>query len=86
MSDQNPVTNSFGVTTGTANAVQFPDNTAKRLKIKVSHLGVAGFVGAFGAATFPMTAGTDTEWFEADNLNDLWYKGTGAFFHYWVQS
>lgn len=86
MSDQNPVTNSFGTATGTTNAVQFPDNISRRLKIKVSHLGVAGWVGAFGAATFPMSAGSDTEWVESDNLSDFWYKGTGAFFHYWIQS
>ena len=81
-----PSSNGFGVATGTANPVALPDINIQRLLIKVSPLGVIGWIGSYGNATFPIAAGSQTDWIEADNLSDFFYRGTGAYFHYWYQN
>lgn len=78
--------NSFGVVTGTASAVAFPSLNSRQLRIKNHAGGVIGFIGAYGVATYPLSSGDDTGWFDENDSGQIFYRGTGTFFSYWVQN
>jgi hypothetical protein len=78
--------NSFGVVTGTSTALAFPSINSRQLRIKNHPAGVIGFIGAYGSATYPLASGDDTGWFEENNSGEIFYRGTGAYFSYWLQN
>jgi hypothetical protein len=80
-----PSNNGFGVVTGTGNAVAFPDIEVSKFRIKAGLVQTNGWIGSFGYATFPVEAGWDSGWNEVDNMSDIYYRGTGTYFHYWFQ-
>ena len=82
MSD--PLNSSFGVVTGTANALPFPSVRADWARIKNNPSGVLGFIGTYGFANYPLATGEDTGWFSEDDMGQLYYRGTGAYFSYWI--
>jgi hypothetical protein len=73
--------NIYGVVTGSASALQFPDESA-------GNLSIASIGNAIDNAVFEIQAGETTEWFEINNLNQLWYSnpsGTADAIVWWVQ-
>lgn len=82
--------NIFGVVTGSASALQFPDVPAIQAKLqgRAGNLS-AGVIGnSVGNTVYEIGAGSVTDWFEIDNLNELWYSnpsGTADYIVWWVQ-
>jgi len=82
--------NIFGVVTGSASALQFPNVPAIQAKIQArkSNGSIASIGNAVNNTVFEIEAGEQTEWFEIDNLNELWYSspsGTADALVYWVE-
>ena len=82
--------NIFGVVTGSASALQFPDIPAIQAKIqsRAGNGSIAVIGNAAGNAVFEIQAGEVTDWFEVDNLSELWYSnpsGTADAIVFWVQ-
>lgn len=82
--------NIFGVVTGSASALQFPDVLAiqAKLQARAGNLSVGVVGNAVDNAVFELEAGEVTDWFEIDNLNELWYSnpsGTADTIVWWVQ-
>lgn len=86
MDDFIPTNNGFGIVTGTATPVSLPNIQAYSLRIKAGTPQSIGYLGSYGTAVFPLLQGEDTGWTDVDNISDLFYQGTGAFFYYWYQS
>lgn len=79
----------FGVVTGSASALQFPSTPAIMAKIQArAGNGSIGSIGnAVNNTVFEIEAGEQTEWFEIDNLSELWYSnpsGTMDALVWWV--
>ena len=82
--------NIFGVVTGSASALQFPDVPAIQAKVqaRAGNLSVASIGNSVSNTVFEIQSGETTEWFEADNLNELWYSnpsGTADAIVWWVE-
>jgi hypothetical protein len=82
--------NIYGVVTGSASALQFPDESAiqAKLQARAGNLSIASIGNAIDNAVFEIQAGETTEWFEINNLNQLWYSnpsGTADAIVWWVQ-
>jgi hypothetical protein len=82
--------NIFGVVTGSASALQFPDipSIQAKLQARAGNGSIAVIGNAVGNAVFEIEAGEVTEWFEIDNLNELWYSnpsGTADSIVWWVE-
>ena len=82
--------NRFGVVTGSASALQFPDELAIQIKLqaRLSNGSIAVIGDAVDNTVFEMSAGEETDWFETDNLNELWYSnpsGTMDAIIWWIQ-
>ena len=80
----------FGVVTGSASALQFPDIPAIQAKIqaRAGNGSIASIGNAVNNMVFQIEAGEQVEWFEVDNLNELWYSnpsGTMDALVWWVQ-
>lgn len=81
-----PKNNSFGIVTGTATALAFPESRADWARIRNDPNGTLGYIGTYGGASYPLDVGDDTGWFSLNNMSDLYYKGTGTHFSYWFQN
>ena len=82
--------NIFGVVTGSASALQFPSVSAIQAKLsaRVGNIGLLLVGNAVNNTVFEIQAGETTDWFEIDNLNELWYSdvsGTADAVIWWVQ-
>ncbi|MHC4690755.1 MAG: hypothetical protein ACYS5F_14145 [Planctomycetota bacterium] len=82
--------NIYGVVTGSASALQFPDELAIQAKIqaRAGNLSIVSVGNAVDNTVFEIQAGETTEWFEVNNLNHLWYSnpsGTADAIVWWVQ-
>ncbi len=82
--------NIYGVVTGSAIALQFPTVPAiqAKLQARVGNLSIVSVGNAVDNTVFEIQAGEVTEWFEIDNLSELWYSnpsGTADNIVYWVQ-
>lgn len=82
--------NIFGVVTGSASALQFPSEPAIQAKLsaRAGNLSIVNVGNAVDNAVFEIQAGETTEWFEIDNLNELWYSsasGTADYIVWWIQ-
>jgi hypothetical protein len=82
--------NIFGVVTGSASALQFSDIPAiqAKLQARAGNGSIAGIGNSVNNTVFQIEAGETTEWFEIDNLNELWYSnpsGTMDALVWWVQ-
>lgn len=79
--------NGFGLLTGTASALAFPDISADWMRIKApSGNSADNYIGTVGNVVYPLSAGDDTGWFAVDNLSDIYYSGSGTYFSYWFQN
>jgi len=84
------ITNAFGLITGQATATRLPNVPCLRARIKPSPNNVGGIrLGASDSTVvFDLTPGTDTDFFEITNLNELWMQapsGTSDVISYWIQ-
>lgn len=85
-----PDDNIFGVVTGSASAVQFPDVTGLmvRFKARSSNPG-SFFIGNVATnCVYEIDAGDDTGWVAANKLNYFWHRapsGTLDLLYYWMQ-
>jgi hypothetical protein len=82
--------NIFGVVTGSASALQFPNVIAyqAQLQSRAGNLSIVSIGNAVDNTVFEIQAGEVTDWFEVDNLNELWYSnpsGTADAVVWWVQ-
>jgi hypothetical protein len=82
--------NIFGVVTGSAAALQFPDVLAYQAKLqaRAGNGSIAVVGNAVNNTVFEIQAGETTDWFEIDNLNELWYSnpsGTMDAIVWWVE-
>jgi len=82
--------NIFGVVTGSASALQFPDRPAiqAKLQARAGNLSIVSVGNAVDNAVFQIQSGETTDWFEIDNLSELWYSnpsGTADAVVWWVQ-
>jgi hypothetical protein len=81
----------FGVVSGSATAIQFPDEPCFSVRFKADpdnnedfFLGEAGS----GLTPFPMDAGDDTGWIATSNLNRYIYSnvsGSAEYLYWWLQ-
>lgn len=79
--------NSFGIVTGTSQALPFPSIKSEWMRIKNSpNSNFIGYIGSYGYTPFPLSPGEDTGWFKEDNSGDIYYRGTGTYFCYWFQN
>jgi len=94
----NPMTNIFGLVSGTPTETQFPSGTAKLLRFKADPNNNEVFkIGIWGttAPSWPMSAGDDTGWFappttdgNTRGLQDYSHSnvsGSAEQLHYWLQ-
>ena len=82
--------NVFGVVTGSASAARFPSipAIAAKMQAREGNISVAEIGDAQNNTVFELAAGETTEWFEINNLNELWYinaSGTADALVWWVQ-
>ena len=82
--------NIFGVVTGSASALQFPDRPAiqAKLQARAGNLSIVSVGNAVDNTVFQIQSGETTDWFEIDNLSELWYSnpsGTADAVVWWVQ-
>ena len=82
--------NIFGVVTGSATALQFPDVPAIQAKIqsRKGNVGIASIGNSVGNTVLEIEAGEITDWFEIDNLSELWYSnpsGSADALVWWIQ-
>ena len=82
--------NIFGVITGSVTALQFPDVPAiqAKLQARLSNGTNFYFGNTVNNVVFEMAAGEETDWFEIDNLNELWHSdasGTMDKIVWWVE-
>jgi hypothetical protein len=82
--------NIFGVVTGSITALQFPDVPAIQAKIqaRAGNGSIASIGNAVNNAVFEIQAGEVTDWFEIDNLSELWYSnpsGTMDALVFWIE-
>ena len=82
--------NIFGVVTGSASALQFPDTLSIQAKIqaRAGNSSVASIGNTVNNTVFEIRAGEVTDWFEIDNLSELWYSnpsGTMDALVWWVE-
>ena len=82
--------NIFGVVTGSATPLQFPDVPAIQAKFQARLSNGTNFYfgNAVGNVVFEMSAGEETDWFEIDNLSELWHSdasGTMDKIVWWVE-
>jgi hypothetical protein len=82
--------NIFGVVTGSASALQFPDEPAiqAKLQARAGNGSIASIGNAVGNTVFEIEAGEVTDWFEIDNLSELWYSnpsGTMDALVWWIE-
>jgi hypothetical protein len=82
--------NIFGVVTGSATALQFPNVPAIQAKLQARLAnGTTWYIGnAVGNTVYELAAGEETDWFELDNLNELWHSdasGTMDHIVWWVE-
>lgn len=84
-----PQDNIFGVMTGTVLGTQFPNQPALMVRFKADPDNVAPiFLGSTPTCPWQMSAGDDTGWVAAGNLNQFYEKaasGTMDYFQWWVQ-
>ena len=83
--------NVFGIITGTAGAF-FPSVPAKLARLMAWSTNIGSFFigGQSGSSytTWEIDAGSETDWFEIDNLNQLYNRnpsGTSDYMSYWIQ-
>ena len=84
--DFTPRSNGFGVATGTASAVAFPNIDVFHFRIKAGLVQANGWIGSYGVTNFPVEQAWDSGWNEVDNMSDIYYRGTGTYFYYWFQN
>ena len=82
--------NIFGVVTGSVSAIQFPDEPAIQAKIqsRKGNDSIVSIGNSVGNIVLEIEAGEITDWFEIDNLNELWYSspsGTADALVWWIQ-
>jgi hypothetical protein len=82
--------NIFGVVTGSATALRFPDEPAIQIKLqaRAGNGSIASVGNTVGNTVFEIQAGETTDWFECNNLNLLWYSnpsGTMDAIVWWVE-
>lgn len=82
--------NIYGVVTGSATALQFPSVLAiqAKLQARAGNVSIVSVGNTVNNTVFEIQAGETTDWFEIDNLNELWYSnpsGTADHIVYWVQ-
>jgi hypothetical protein len=82
--------NIFGVVTGSASALQFPDRPAiqAKLQARAGNLSIVSVGNAVDNTVFQIQSGETTDWFEIDNLSELWYSnpsGTADAVVWWIQ-
>jgi hypothetical protein len=79
----------FGLVTGTTSGVQFPDQPCYMFRVKAGedNSDTVFIGGSVNTCTYPLGAGDETGWVEAENLNSLYYRvATGTnYVHWWVQ-
>ena len=83
------VNNGIGLVTGTSTAVNFPNVGCQIVRFKAHPANAeVVYLGTSASHMWPLSAGNDTDWVDADNLSDFWYKGgTGSVnrLHFWTQ-
>jgi hypothetical protein len=82
--------NIFGVVTGSITALQFPDVPAIQAKIqaRAGNGSIASIGNAVNNTVFEIESGEVTDWFEIDNLSELWYSnpsGTMDALVFWIE-
>ena len=82
--------NIFGVVTGSATALQFPDEPAIQAKIqsRKGNADISSIGNSVNNTVLEIEAGEITDWFEIDNLNELWYSnpsGSSDALVWWIQ-
>lgn len=85
-----PVTDAFGVVTGSATAIQLPDVPCWRVKLKARSTNIGSFfIGDYSTrCLWEIDAGQETDWVTVNNLNRYWYSnasGTTDKMVYWLQ-
>jgi len=81
----------FGVITGSASIVQFPNEPCGMARFKADNGNIGLFlIGEDGSATtpFPLYGGDDTGWISTSNLNRYQHSdvsGTADYLYYWLQ-
>lgn len=85
-----PTDNIFGIVTGSATGIQFPDVQGLMVRFKARSTNVGSFFLGNGQnnCTFELDAGDDTGWVATNNLNLFWYRspsGTLDHLYYWMQ-
>jgi len=77
-----PKVNEFITVTGTNDViVQMPSGTALMMRFKThpNNSGTFSLGDNQAEADWPMSAGDDTGWIAANNLENYWYSGGGGF-------
>jgi hypothetical protein len=82
--------NRFGLVTGSATAIPFPDEPCIMAKLQARLDNVETFLigDAVDNTVFELDAGEETDWFEVNNLNQLWHynvSGTQDQIVWWLQ-
>ena len=84
-----PVNNVFGTITGSVTAVQVAQGNCKLLRFKADPANSGVFLlGSSANTPWPMSAGDDTGWLAASDLDVFWHSnasGTMDYLHYWLQ-
>lgn len=80
----------FGVVSGSATAVQFPDEPCGMVRFKADPNNNEDFHIGENAnnVIFPFDAGDDTGWVSTSNLNRYWYSnvsGSAEYLYWWLQ-
>jgi len=82
--------NIYGAVTGSASALQFPSEPAiqAKLQARAGNLSIVSVGNSVNNTVFEIQAGETTDWFEINNLNQLWYSnpsGTADAIVWWIQ-
>ena len=81
--------NIFGVVTGSATAIPFPDQPCIQAKFQAKLANVETFLigDAVDNTVFELDAGEETDWFEVGNLSEIWHynvSGTQDQIVWWL--
>ena len=81
--------NIFGLVTGSATAIQFPDEASINVKFQARLANVETFYigNAVDNTVFELDAGEETDWFEVGNLSEIWHynvSGTQDQIVWWL--
>lgn len=85
-----PITDEFGLISGSATAAQFPSRPCWKVKLKARSGNIGSFfIGDYSNRVYwELDASQETEWVSASNLNRYWFSnpsGTVDQLSWWIQ-